>query len=126
MTDYCKECGQSLPSSKFGEGQYGVILTNVGDKKIHVIQEARAATDLSLKLAKDLVDIVDGAFYGGKRTGRPQTLLSGIPRREAELVIRTLEAAGASAELDCPPPTETEIQEARDNLRSVYTTLTRP
>ena len=43
--------------------EFDVVLTGAGDKKIQVIKEVRALTNLGLKEAKDLVD------------GAPQTVL---------------------------------------------------
>ncbi len=58
-----------------------------GDKKINVIKEVRAFTNLGLKEAKDLVD------------GAPKEIKKGVPKKEAEEVKKKLEAAGAKVEL---------------------------
>ena len=66
---------------------FDVVLTEVGDKKIQVIKEVRALTNLGLKDAKDLVD------------GAPQTVLEGASKEDAEKAKEALEAAGADIEL---------------------------
>ena len=66
---------------------FDVVLTAAGDKKIQVIKEVRALTNLGLKDAKDLVD------------GAPQTVLEGVSKEDADKAKESLEAAGASVEL---------------------------
>ena len=53
--------GAAVPAEGGGEeaeekSAYDVVLTAAGDKKVAVIKAVRAATDLGLKEAKDLVD----------------------------------------------------------------------
>jgi len=67
--------------------EFAVILTGVGDKKIQVIKEVRAITNLGLKEAKDAVETL------------PSTIKEGIPKEEAENVKKQLEAAGAAVEI---------------------------
>ena len=64
--------------------EFAVILMSGGDKKINVIKEVRAITNLGLKEAKDLVEA------GGK------TVKEGIPKDEAMKIKAQLEAAGAT------------------------------
>ena len=66
---------------------FDVVLTAAGNKKIQVIKEVRALTNLGLKDAKDLVD------------GAPQTVLEGASKEDADKAKESLEAAGASVEL---------------------------
>ena len=66
---------------------FDVILTDVGDKKINIIKEVRAATGLGLKEAKDLVE------------GAPKEVKTGVNKKEAEEIKAKLEAAGAKVEL---------------------------
>ena len=66
---------------------FDVVLTDAGDKKIQVIKEVRALTNLGLKDAKDLVD------------GAPQTVLEGASKEDADKAKESLEAVGASVEL---------------------------
>ncbi|MDE0652517.1 MAG: 50S ribosomal protein L7/L12 [bacterium] len=62
---------------------FDVVLSEVGEKKIQVIKEVRALTNLGLKEAKELVDTA------------PQPVLQGVPREEADGAKEALEAAGA-------------------------------
>ena len=66
---------------------FDVILKDVGDKKIQVIKEVRAITDLGLKEAKDLVD------------SAPKELKTGVSKEEAEAIREKLEAVGAVIEV---------------------------
>ncbi len=66
---------------------FDVILANVGDKKIQVIKEIRAITNLGLKEAKDLVDQA------------PKPVKTGVTKEEAEEIKKKLEAQGAKVEL---------------------------
>lgn len=66
---------------------FTVVLANAGGNKISVIKEVRAATNLGLKEAKDLVDAA------------PKTVKENMPKAEAEELKKKLEAAGATVEL---------------------------
>jgi large subunit ribosomal protein L7/L12 len=66
---------------------FTIMLTAAGDKKINVIKEVRAVTELGLKEAKDLVE------------GAPKEVKSGVNKKEAEEIKAKLEAAGAKVEL---------------------------
>ena len=67
--------------------EFDVILESAGEKKIGVIKEVRALTDLGLKEAKDLVDAAPGPIK------------SGVPRDEADKLKAELEEAGATVEV---------------------------
>ncbi len=67
--------------------EFDVVLTSIGDKKIAVIKEVRALTNLSLKEAKALVDEA------------PKPVKEKISMEEAEQVKAKLEEAGAGAEI---------------------------
>src|SRR5690349_1640742 len=67
--------------------EFDVVLTAAGDKKIQVIKEVRALTNLGLKEAKDLVD------------GAPKTVLEKVSKEDAEKAKAQLEGAGATVEL---------------------------
>jgi large subunit ribosomal protein L7/L12 len=69
------------------QDEFDVILTGAGDKKIQVIKEVRALTNLGLKEAKDLVD------------GAPKPVLEKVSKEDAEKAKAQLEGAGASVEL---------------------------
>ena len=66
---------------------FDVVLAGAGDKKIQVIKEVRALTNLGLKDAKDLVD------------NAPKPILEGASKEDAEKAKEALEAAGAAIEL---------------------------
>ena len=67
--------------------EFAVILKDVGPKKINVIKEVRALTNLGLKEAKDVVD------------GAPSTLLEGVSKEAAADAKAKLESAGAVVEI---------------------------
>ena len=67
--------------------EFTIVLASAGDKKINVIKEVRAVTELGLKEAKDLVE------------GAPKEVKSGVNKKEAEEIKAKLEAAGAKVEL---------------------------
>ncbi len=67
--------------------EFDVILTAIGDKKIQVIKEVRAITNLGLKDAKDLVE------------SAPKAVKEGIKKEEADEIKQKIEAAGGSAEI---------------------------
>jgi len=69
------------------KSEFTVFLAAAGDKKINVIKEIRAFTNLGLKEAKDLVEAA------------PKEIKSGVAKKEAEDVKKKLEAAGAKVEL---------------------------
>ena len=66
---------------------FTVMLKGAGDKKIQVIKEVRALTNLGLKEAKDLVD------------GAPKAVKENVSKDEAEAAKKQLEEAGATVEL---------------------------
>ena len=66
---------------------FDVVLTSGGEKKIQVIKEVRALTNLGLKEAKDLVD------------GAPKPVLEHVAKDAAEAAKAKLTEAGASVEL---------------------------
>ena len=79
--------GSDAPASAEAKTEFTVSLTTVGDKKINVIKEVRAATGLGLKEAKDLVEAA------------PSVVKEGIPEAEANEIKAKLEEAGASVEI---------------------------
>lgn len=66
---------------------FDVILKDGGATKINVIKAVRAATQLGLKEAKDMVD------------GAPKTVKEGVSKEDAEKLKKELEDAGAKVEL---------------------------
>ena len=69
------------------QDEFDVVLTGAGDKKIQVIKEVRALTNLGLKEAKDLVD------------GAPKAVLEKVSKEDAAKAKEKLEAAGGSVEV---------------------------
>jgi large subunit ribosomal protein L7/L12 len=69
------------------QDEFDVVLTGIGEKKIQVIKEVRALTQLGLKEAKDLVE----AF--------PKPILEKVAKEVAEKAKAQLEEAGATVEL---------------------------
>ena len=67
--------------------EFTVMLVSGGDKKIQVIKEVRAITNLGLKEAKDLVE------------SAPGVVKEGVSKQEAEEIKKKLEAQGAVVEL---------------------------
>ena len=78
------DAGDDKPDAK---EEFTVVLAAAGDKKINVIKEVRAITDLGLKEAKDLVE------------GAPKEIKAGVKKEEAEEMKKKLESAGAKVEL---------------------------
>ncbi len=79
--------GGDAPAAAEAKTEFSVSLTSIGDKKINVIKEVRAATGLGLKEAKDLVEAA------------PSMVKEGIPEAEANEIKAKLEEAGASVEI---------------------------
>jgi large subunit ribosomal protein L7/L12 len=69
------------------QDEFDVVLATVGDKKIQVIKEVRALTNLGLKEAKDLVD------------NAPKPVLEKASKEDAEKARAQLESAGATVEV---------------------------
>jgi len=67
--------------------EFTVVLNSSGANKVNVIKVVRAVTGLGLKEAKDLVD------------GAPKPVKEGIPKAEAEALLKQLVDAGATAEI---------------------------
>ena len=67
--------------------EFDVILTGDGGKKINVIKEVRAITQLGLGEAKALVE------------GAPKAVKEGISKAEAEEIKKKIEEAGGTVEL---------------------------
>jgi large subunit ribosomal protein L7/L12 len=67
--------------------EFNVMLNAAGANKVNVIKVVRAVTGLGLKEAKDLVD------------GAPKPVKEGIPKADAEGILKQLIEAGATAEI---------------------------
>ena len=78
--------GAAAPAAE-EQTEFAVILTGDGGKKINVIKEVRAITQLGLGEAKALVE------------GAPKPVKEGVSKAEAEELKKRLEEAGATVEL---------------------------
>jgi large subunit ribosomal protein L7/L12 len=74
-------------AAKEEKTSFDVVLKEAGANKINVIKVVRAATNLGLKEAKDLVD------KGG------QAVKTGVPKEEADKLAKELKDAGATVEI---------------------------
>lgn len=67
--------------------EFKVTLVSIGDKKIQVLKEVRALTNLGLKEAKELID------------GVPSVIREAVSKEEALKLKNQLEAVGATVEV---------------------------
>ena len=67
--------------------EFTVILTGAGANKINVIKAVREVTSLGLKEAKDLVE------------GAPKPIKEGIPKDEANAIVKKFADVGAKVEV---------------------------
>lgn len=77
----------SAAPAEEAQTEFTVVLASAGEKKIEVIKEVRAITNLGLKEAKDLVD------------GAPKTVKESVSKDEANKIKEQLEKAGAKVEI---------------------------
>jgi len=77
----------AAPEAEEEKTEWTVTLKDFGANKINVIKAIRQVTTLGLKEAKDLVE------------GAPAAVKEGIPKSEAETVVKKLEEAGATVEM---------------------------
>jgi len=78
--------GAAAPAEE-EQTEFDVILTGDGGKKINVIKEVRAITQLGLGEAKALVE------------GAPKPIKEGVNKEEAEKIKKQIEEAGGTVEL---------------------------
>ena len=78
--------GAAAPAAE-EKTEFNVVLTNSGANKVNVIKVVRAVTGLGLKEAKDLVD------------GAPKPVKEGIPKADAEAILKQITEAGGTAEI---------------------------
>ena len=71
-----------------GDSDVDVQLTEVGDRPAAVIAEVRAANGIGLQEAKIQL------------SGVPSVIVKDVPRDEGERLVRRLERAGATAEVE--------------------------
>jgi large subunit ribosomal protein L7/L12 len=77
----------AAPAAAEEQSEFNVIIKDIGANKINVIKAVREVTTLGLKEAKDLVEAT------------PATVKEGIGKADAEAVVKKLQEAGATAEL---------------------------
>ena len=77
--------GAAAPAEE--QSTFDVVLKAPAEKTIQIIKIVRAATNLGLKEAKDLV------------TAAPKVVKAGVDKAEAEKLKKELEAEGATVEL---------------------------
>lgn len=77
----------AAPEAEEEKTEWTVKLKDFGANKINVIKAIRQVTTLGLKEAKDLVE------------SAPATVKEAIPKAEAETVVKKLEEAGATVEM---------------------------
>jgi len=77
----------AAPAEVEEKTEFNVVIKEVGANKINVIKAVREVTTLGLKEAKDLVEAV------------PATVKEAIGKADAEAVVKKLQEAGATAEL---------------------------
>ena len=78
--------GPAAPAAE-EQTEFDVILTSDGGKKINVIKEVRAITQLGLGEAKALVE------------SAPKAIKEGVGKAEAEEIKKKIEEAGGTVEL---------------------------
>jgi len=79
--------GGAVAPAEEEQTEFDVILTGDGGKKINVIKEVRAITQLGLGEAKALVE------------GAPKPIKEGVNKEEAEKIKKQIEEAGGTVEL---------------------------
>lgn len=79
--------GEAGAAAADEKSEYDVVLKDAGAQKVAVIKAVKDITGLGLGEAKALVD------------GAPKTLLEKVKKEDAEAHKKTLEEAGATAEL---------------------------
>jgi large subunit ribosomal protein L7/L12 len=79
--------GAATESVAEEQTEFDVILTGDGGKKINVLPEVRAITQLGLGEAKALVE------------GAPKAVKEGVSKAEAEEIKKKIEEAGGTVEL---------------------------
>jgi large subunit ribosomal protein L7/L12 len=79
--------GAAPAAAEEEKSEYNVVLKDAGANKINVIKAVREVTTLGLKEAKDLVEAA------------PANVKEGIGKADAEEVVKKLQEAGATVEL---------------------------
>src|SRR3990172_1038192 len=79
--------GAPAEAAEEEQTEWTVVLKDVGANKINVIKAVREVTTLGLKEAKDLVE------------SAPAHVKEGVAKAEAEAVVKKLQEAGATADM---------------------------
>jgi large subunit ribosomal protein L7/L12 len=79
--------GGAAAAEEEEKSEFDVVLVAAGDKKINVIKEVRALTNLGLKEAKDLVEAA------------PKPVLEHVAKEAADKAKAQLEGVGATVEV---------------------------
>jgi len=79
--------GAAPAEAKEEQTEFAVTLVSVGDKKIQVLKELRAVTQLGLKEAKDIIDKT------------PSVIKDSAYKEEADKIKAKLEEVGAKVEI---------------------------
>lgn len=77
----------AAPAAEEEKTEFNVVLKDVGANKINVIKAVREVTTLGLKEAKDMVEAA------------PTPVKEGISKVDAEAILKKLQDAGATAEM---------------------------
>lgn len=77
-----------VEAKKEEKTEFTVILEGVGENKLQVLKEIRAATGLGLRESKELIDNV------------PSKIKENIPKNEAEELKKKLEGVGAKVKIE--------------------------
>ncbi|MGD0204990.1 MAG: 50S ribosomal protein L7/L12 [Dehalococcoidia bacterium] len=77
----------AAPEAEEEKTEWTVALKDFGANKINVIKAIREVTPLGLKEAKELVE------------SAPATVKEGVPKSEAETIVKKLQGAGATVEM---------------------------
>ncbi len=79
--------GAEAAAAEEEKTEWTVVLKDIGANKINVIKAVREVTTLGLKEAKDLVE------------SAPANVKEGVSKADAEAVVKKLQEAGATAEM---------------------------
>jgi large subunit ribosomal protein L7/L12 len=79
--------GAAPAAAEEDKSEFNVVLKDAGANKINVIKAVREVTTLGLKEAKDLVEAA------------PTNVKEGIGKADAEEIVKKLQEAGATVEL---------------------------
>jgi large subunit ribosomal protein L7/L12 len=79
--------GAAPAAAEEEKSEFTIVLKDVGANKINVIKAVREVTTLGLKEAKDLVE------------SAPTNVKEGVSKGDAEGIVKKLQEAGATAEM---------------------------